>query len=107
MPENEPYEGTTERSLDSALSPEREYAKANPSGPLAWTNIDRRIDWLIEKLGELKPQKVLLIASSADTVLELAECLRVRAGMHMAVFHEGMSIVERDRAASYFADMEE
>ena len=107
LPENEPYEGITERSLDSALSPEREYAKANPSGPLAWTNIDRRIDWLIEKLGELKPQKVLLIASSADTVLELAECLRVRAGMHMAVFHEGMSIVERDRAAAYFADMEE
>ena len=107
LPQNKAYAELDDISLEAALSPEREYAQTISSGPLAWTNIDSRIDWLIEKLQQLKPEKVLLIASSADTVLELAECLRIKAGLHMAVFHEGMSIVERDRAAAYFADMEE
>jgi ATP-dependent helicase HepA len=45
-----------------------------------------------------------VITASAQTALDLAEALRVGAGMQAAVFHEGMSIVERDRAAAFFAD---
>ncbi|HHH7389356.1 TPA: helicase-related protein, partial [Escherichia coli] len=37
---------------------------------------------------------------------DLEDALRVRSGIPATVFHEGMSILERDRAAAYFADEE-
>jgi len=62
--------------------------------------------WLVEFLAENYPDKVLMICSELDTVQELAESLR-KAGVATAQFHEQMSIVERDRAAAYFADPED
>lgn len=75
-------------------------------GP-GWEAVDPRIDWLIATLRDLRPAKALLICAKARTVLELREALRRRAGIHVAVFHEGMEIVERDRAAAYFASVED
>ncbi|NBC48225.1 MAG: RNA polymerase-associated protein RapA [Gammaproteobacteria bacterium] len=72
-----------------------------------WAESDPRVDWLIEQLRALSPAKVLLIAAAAETVLDLRRFLLERAGIHAAVFHEGMPIVERDRAAAFFADPEE
>ena len=71
-----------------------------------WTGIDPRIDWLRAHLKVLWPEKVLLITASAGTALDIAEILRIKSGIHAAVFHEGMSIMERDRAAAHFADPE-
>jgi ATP-dependent helicase HepA len=82
------------------LTPEREY------GP-GWTGIDPRLPWLVDTLKNLRPEKVLLICAHADTVLALREALHNRYGIHAAVFHEHMEIVERDRAAAYFADTEQ
>jgi len=70
-----------------------------------WTNIDPRLPWLATLLKELKPQKVLVICANRNTVLDLEKTL-AKSGHRVSVFHEGMSIVERDRAAAYFADME-
>jgi len=64
------------------------------------------VDWLATFLVEQRGEKILLIASSPDTVMHLAEALRV-AGIDSAQFHEGLSIVERDRAAAWFADTED
>ena len=72
-----------------------------------WTKIDPRINWLTEKLKQLHPEKVLVIAAHASTALDIAQHLKMREGIHASVFHEGLSIVERDRAAAYFADAEE
>jgi ATP-dependent helicase HepA len=72
-----------------------------------WTELDPRVPWLIETLRRLQPAKALVIAAHADTVLDLRRHLHERAGIHAAVFHEGMEIVERDRAAAYFADPDE
>jgi len=69
-----------------------------------WTEQDPRALWLIQTLRALRPAKVLVICASARTVLALRQVLQARAGIHAAVFHEGMEIVERDRAAAYFAD---
>ncbi|GMR07788.1 MAG: RNA polymerase-associated protein RapA [Gammaproteobacteria bacterium] len=69
-----------------------------------WSDIDPRVNWLSGKLKELKPDKVLVITASADTALDLAQALKARTGLHAAVFHEGLSIIERDRAAAFFAD---
>jgi ATP-dependent helicase HepA len=68
---------------------------------------DPRLDWLIATLSELSPAKVLLITERAETVLELRQALLTRAGIQAAVFHERMPIVDRDRAAAFFADPEE
>jgi ATP-dependent helicase HepA len=84
----------------SSLSPERRYNQPD------WPEIDPRVDWLIAHLRSLRGNKVLVIASQADTVLELAAALRTRAGLHAAIFHEGLSLIERDRAAAWFADPE-
>ncbi len=51
-----------------------------------------------------RSQKVLVICAKATTALQLEQVLREREGIRAAVFHEGMSIIERDRAAAWFAE---
>jgi ATP-dependent helicase HepA len=88
------------------LCPELLYCATQPHDQPHWTRIDPRIEWLDTRLRELRPAKVLVITASAETAMDLAESLRRTAGLSAAVFHEGLSIVERDRAAAYFADLE-
>lgn len=64
------------------------------------------LQWLVEKLKALGDEKALLICKRAETVIQLEQLLRQHVGHTAAVFHEGMSIVERDRAAAFFADEE-
>lgn len=71
-----------------------------------WTKIDSRMPWLAEKICSLESKKILLIAQNKQTVLDIAESLRVKLGIHAAVFHEGLSLIERDKAAAWFADCE-
>jgi len=86
------------------LCPEILYQESDPQLP--WTDVDSRTEWLIAKLKELKPNKVLVIAANASTALDLAEALRIKEGINAAVFHEGLTIIERDRSAAFFADQE-
>ncbi|MEI6334791.1 MAG: RNA polymerase-associated protein RapA [Methylococcaceae bacterium] len=76
---------------------------------------DPRFIWLVDKLitsvktessASLRGQKALLICKHAQTAIDLEQTLKDRAGIASAVFHEGMTIIERDRAAAYFADPE-
>ena len=90
----------------AGLYPERLYAiQKREEGD--WWNFDPRVDWLLEKLSELSGEKVLLICAHADTALDLSDALRRRAGILAAVFHEDMPLIERDRAAAWFADDED
>ena len=71
----------------------------------AWMQHDPRVPWLMEVLRkELKHKKVLLIARSGPVVEALESALRLHAGIRTAMFHEGMSLLERDQAAAYFAE---
>jgi len=88
------------------LCPESVFQNVSISEQTHWTHIDPRVQWLSAQLKQLKPHKILVIAASAQTVLDLAESLRVSSGLHAAVFHEKLSLIERDRAAAYFADQE-
>lgn len=72
-----------------------------------WWQCDPRVKWLANKLRELKKQKILVICASAQTALDLESVLRQREGLRVGVFHEDLSIIERDRAAAWFADMED
>ncbi|HCT5133736.1 TPA: RNA polymerase-associated protein RapA [Aeromonas hydrophila] len=71
-----------------------------------WTQFDPRVEWLLELLLSARQQKVLVICSEAATAIALEEVLRTREGIRGAVFHEGMSILERDKASAYFAQQE-
>lgn len=71
----------------------------------AWMEHDPRVMWLMEMLRTgLKHKKVLLIARSGPVVEALENVLRLHAGIRTAMFHEGMSLLERDQAAAYFAE---
>ncbi len=71
----------------------------------AWMESDPRVMWLMERLRtDLKHKKVLLIARSGPVVEALENVLRIHAGIRTAMFHEGMSLLERDQAAAYFAE---
>ncbi|MCV3285127.1 RNA polymerase-associated protein RapA [Aeromonas veronii] len=72
----------------------------------SWTQFDPRVEWLLELLLSARQQKVLVICSEAATAIALEEALRTREGIRGAVFHEGMSILERDKASAYFAQQE-
>lgn len=72
-----------------------------------WTTFDPRVNWIINLLQELKNKKVLVICAHAQTALELEDLLKNKHAIRASVFHENLSIIERDRAAAYFADEEE
>ena len=74
--------------------------------PTVISDSDGLIDWVSDKITEIAPEKLLLICKSVERVETLNEALRTKFGIYAAVFHEDMSIVERDRAAEYFADDE-
>ena len=86
--------------------PERErygYALSGQSNTDDWQQ-DPRYMWLGDKVKQLAGQKALVICKQAQTAIDLEQTLKNRAGIASAVFHEGMSIIERDRAAAFFAD---
>ena len=63
--------------------------------------------WLGEFLREFRSRKVLVIVSAASSVQQLVAGLKLNFGINAALFHEGMSLIERDRAAAWFADHED
>ncbi|MEY3219964.1 MAG: hypothetical protein RIT27_1321 [Pseudomonadota bacterium] len=92
--------------LADILYPEVYYQKHKPNkdSPNWWT-FDPRVHWLADLLETLKSAKVLVICAYPRTALDLEEAL-FQKGVQVTVFHEGMSIIQRDRAAAYFADLE-
>ena len=68
---------------------------------------DDRIAWLAGLIRQLRPEKLVVICAQAETAMGLRRALLEREGLHAALFHEGMDIVERDRAAAFFADAED
>lgn len=88
---------TTDFPLEDLLRPEQIIGDD-------WIKEDSRIPWLLGWLADHRDEKALLICSHSTTARQLEEHLRLREGLRTAVFHEGMSLIERDRAAAYFAD---
>tara|TARA_B100001094_G_C18196322_1_gene811505 strand:+ start:11830 stop:14718 length:2889 start_codon:yes stop_codon:yes gene_type:complete len=96
---------TQAAKIAQLLSPETLYQEFDGHGA-GWWQFDPRVEWLLKFLQDHKSKKVLIIASTAQIALVLEEALRARAGIRATVFHEGMSILERDKAGAYFAQVE-
>lgn len=93
----------TDASMEQQLHPETLFGT---EGSAAWLSEDNRSDWLINLLSVHRQEKILVICAHAQTAITLEKQLRLFEGIRTALFHEGMSLVERDRAAAYFAEQE-
>lgn len=67
---------------------------------------EARHAWLADFLKARPRDKVLVITHSLADVKAAEVALWQGHGLDVAVFHEEMDLIERDRAAAYFADLE-
>ncbi|HKV65231.1 MAG TPA: helicase-related protein, partial [Rhodanobacteraceae bacterium] len=67
---------------------------------------DPRIAWLVQLLDAHRDDKFLLIATSRAKVEAIDAALRTRTGAPIASFHSDMTLLQRDRAAAWFAQPE-
>ena len=91
--------------MEDLLYPERLFQRMNPNAK--WHEFDPRIEWLITFLKNHRDEKILVICKQAETAIQLEQVLREKEAIRSAVFHEKMSIVERDKASAYFAQQED
>ncbi|MCB0712923.1 MAG: DEAD/DEAH box helicase family protein [Ignavibacteriae bacterium] len=64
------------------------------------------LEWLVEKLKSLGEEKVLLICHSAERAEEIYQYLQLQTRLNSALFHEGLTLIQRDRNAAHFAEPE-
>ncbi|MDO6745621.1 RNA polymerase-associated protein RapA [Gilvimarinus sp. 1_MG-2023] len=91
-----------EQPLKVQLKPEAYWAEQGD-----WCQFDPRVPWLKDFIKSKRGEKILVICADGETALTLELHLRLRHGIASTVFHEGMNLIARDRAAAYFADAEE
>ncbi len=72
--------------------------------PLDGDPIAAKVKWLAGLLRELRDAKVLLICRTKQLVLDLAERLQREIAVNAGLFHEDLTLLQRDRNAAYFAE---
>jgi ATP-dependent helicase HepA len=65
---------------------------------------DPRLLWLIGLLNNLVAEKVLLICRTIEKAEAIDAALRRHLTIKTAIFHEGLTLVQRDRNAAWFAE---
>ena len=65
-----------------------------------------KMKWLIGLLEELGEEKVLVIAKTRELAEEVLEELASATGVKGALFHEDLTLLQRDRNAAFFAEKE-
>ena len=97
--------GDTTRQHALAREWEADLAGAAPAGRRAPSlTADPRIAWLLTLIRTIAPDKVLLICRSDWKALAVEAAIKDHAQVKMAAFHERLSLVQRDRAAAWFAE---
>ena len=88
------------RNTRSALSgfPERAATLVGLSGS------DSKLKWLARLLKELGNKKVLLICKTQGLAEEVYEALQREINIPCGLFHEGLTLLQRDRNAAFFAE---
>jgi ATP-dependent helicase HepA len=65
-----------------------------------------KIKWLVALLRELGEAKVLLICKTRELAEEIARRLQAEINIALGLFHEGLTLMQRDRNAAFFAEEE-
>ncbi len=68
--------------------------------------IRAKLDWLAGLLDELGEEKVLVITRTRELAEEVEEELRTTTTIVAGLFHEGLTLLQRDRNAAFFAEPE-
>ncbi len=84
---------SAERLADAAAA-DRSYALGR----------DPRIGWLVAFLAKKRTAKVLLICRTREKALEIERALKSRVSLKLALFHEDLTLLQRDRHAAWFAE---
>ena len=63
-----------------------------------------KVKWLAAFLKKHAREKVLLICKTRPLVEEIAELLQREIAVNAGVFHEGLTLLQRDRNAAYFSE---
>ncbi|NWK56553.1 DEAD/DEAH box helicase family protein [Verrucomicrobiaceae bacterium N1E253] len=98
------------RNTRSALSgfPERRahlIPLSVPSGEEAGDgSVEVKVQWLLSLIQSQEGKKILLICRTRELSEQISSCLQERINIPCAHFHEGMSLLQRDRSAAYFAE---
>ncbi len=101
LPLPEAYQHNSSTVHDDLIYPERQYHDES------WCSYDPRMTWLQNFLKQHRQEKVLVICSHKETAIDLQSYGNYKLGLSLAVFHEDMDIISRDRAAAYFADTDD
>ncbi|HOT96297.1 MAG TPA: RNA polymerase-associated protein RapA [bacterium] len=67
---------------------------------------DPRLVWLAQHLRQHRRTKVLLICHTAGQAVAVAAALQKLINIRIALFHEQLSLLQRDRQAAWFAEAE-
>ncbi len=65
---------------------------------------DPRLNWILEKMKRVYPAKLLLICTTKEKVLALEAALKRHVNNKVGVFHEDLTLIQRDRNSAWFAD---
>ena len=66
--------------------------------------VSDKMKWLVELLKKLGEDKVLVITKTRDFAESVLEELRTETGVVGALFHEDLTLLQRDRNAAFFAE---
>ena len=65
---------------------------------------DPRIEWLVSLLRKNTADKFLLICRSKAKACAVEEAVRSKVNLKIAIFHEELTLIQRDRNAAWFAE---
>ncbi len=65
-----------------------------------------KVKWLVELLRDLGSEKILLICRTRALVEEIADRIQRAVKVNAGIFHEGLTLLQRDRNAAFFASDE-
>ncbi len=96
------------RNTRAALSgfPERKSVLSKLKTGKTSESFALKVKWLAALLGELREEKILLICKSRALAERLQEALLREINVACGLFHEGFTLVQRDRNAAFFAEPE-
>ena len=77
-------------------------ARLHPLDPAA-EDVAVKVKWLVELLKEPRTGKILLICRTRALVEDIAARIQRAMNVNCGVFHEGLTLLQRDRNAAYFA----
>jgi ATP-dependent helicase HepA len=67
-------------------------------------NRDPRCIWLVDLLKQEESEKILLICRTKEKVLALEKAVASHLNVKTGIFHEDLSLVQRDRNAAWFSE---